>query len=167
MTTTDYNGIGRWSAEAIIDRYRASIPPDRTPARITPKMHREGERIWVYPVMDQIIELVRQDDPAAIRIAIEFISEDMGFRFGAILKSNAARRLRQHASALTRTDRARIRDRVVSMILTGIVPREYKEYARLLRAIDTDWSFVSQIRPKNRQARWAKRYYMNHCVPQR
>ena len=80
-----------------------------------------------------MIEGIEGSDAACRLIGIEFIEEDQGFAFGAILKSNTARALRR--SQLSDGDRERIRRRVVSMLTRGVVPHEYKEYAKLLKGI--------------------------------
>lgn len=130
----DYNGVGIWSAEAIQTRYRRyaeAIGAD--PFQLVPQRHTEGSRTWVYPLMDQIIKLIETGDRAAIEIGIEFIQEDDYFVFGAILKSNTARALRR--ASLTMEQQARIRKRFIDMMLSGQVPREWREYKRLLRHV--------------------------------
>ena len=61
-------------------------------------------------------------------IGIEFIEQDQKFSFGKILKSNTARALRR--TKLEEEDKKRIRQRLVSMLLTGNVPHEYKQYGK-------------------------------------
>ncbi len=130
----DYNGVGIWSAEAIQKRYRQyaeAIGADLS--QLVPVRHTEASRTWVFPLMEQIIKLIEAGDRAAIEIGIEFIQEDDYFVFGAILKSNTARALRR--ASLTPEQQARIRKRLVDMMLSGQVPREWREYKRLLRLV--------------------------------
>jgi len=130
----DYNGVGIWSAEAIQKRYRQyaeAIGADLS--QLVPVRHTEASRTWVFPLMEQIIKLIEAGDRAALEIGIEFIQEDDYFVFGAILKSNTARALRR--ASLTPEQQARIRKRLVDMMLSGQVPREWREYKRLLRHV--------------------------------
>jgi len=168
VTPHDYNGPGRWSAEEIVRRYQAyakrfHVSPVRN---IEPDISRKGDQRWVYPVMYQIIDGIKDGDPACVQIGIEFIGEDQGFPFGAILKSNTARALRQFPG-LTSGQMATIRARVVGMLLTGIVPREYREYSKLLRkiGIGDHWPRIVSATPRNHYAARAQAYFMRHCAP--
>ena len=89
----DYNGVGRWSADAIRERYLeyAAGLGVKPPAHLVARLHTEGDRTWRYPLMDEVIRLIEAGDAAAIEIGIEFIEEDDFFAFGMILKSNTAR----------------------------------------------------------------------------
>jgi hypothetical protein len=68
---------------------------------------------------------------ACVELGVEFIQEDQLSPFGKTLKSKTARALR-HAE-LTEGQRDRVRKRVIEMLVAGHIPREYKEYARLVR----------------------------------
>lgn len=133
-THIDYNGVEFWSAEAIQKRYRKYADAQGFhPAHLAPRRHTEGGRTWVYPLMEQVIDLIEAGDTAAIDIGIEFIQEDDYFVFGRILKSNAARALR-HAP-LRPEQQERIRTRLVRMLLSGQVPLEWREYKKLLKHV--------------------------------
>ena len=96
MELIDYNGEGRWSREAILDRYaRYAAEMGIVPRDLSPMEHTEGDRHWVYSVMEEVIDGIEAGDPACVRLGIEFIEEDAKFVFGKILKSNAARALRR------------------------------------------------------------------------
>lgn len=154
----DYNGIGIWSVEGIQKRYvKYAAALGIKPQPLFPRRHKEGERTWVYPVMEQIIERIDHGDKAAIEIGIEFIMEDDFFVFGSILKSNAARSLRR--SALTEDQQTRIRERLVAMLLSGQVPREWHEYKRLLRSVGLGqlWSMLES--GVDRENKYVMRYY--------
>ena len=130
----DYNGVGAWSIEGIRKRYEAharEIGIDTI--QLIPRCHKEGERTWIYPLMEQIIKRIEEGDKAAIEVGIEFIEEDVFFVFGRLLKSNTARALRR--TPLTERQQNRIRKRLVAMILSGNVPHEFREYKKLLRKI--------------------------------
>jgi len=116
--------------------------------------------------MDSIIAGIEDGDLACAQIGVEFIEEDRSFAFGAILKSNTARALRRFSN-LTDVQVTRIRNRVVDMLRTGIVPREYRQYSRLLRRIGLGdkWPLIADIEPKNRHAARALEYIRNHCTP--
>lgn len=82
----DYNGVGSWSVEGIQKRYRKYADANGTEAlQLAPRRHAEGERTWVSPLMEQIIERIEAGDKAATEIGIEFILEDDFFVFGRIL----------------------------------------------------------------------------------
>lgn len=151
----DFNGEDRWSAAEILSRYSAyATEAQVTPRDLSPKEHREGERRWVYPVMEKVIVGIEAGDPACIRIGIEFIEEDRGFAFGRILKSNTARALRR--ARLSREQEQRVLRRVFQMLERGNVPREYREYARLARRIGFGVDDLPRIDPSNE---YVARYY--------
>ena len=159
LNVRDYNGNGRWSREAILQRYkeysrRVGIGPT---ADLVPLEHTEGATHWVYPVMFQVIEAIEAGDAAAIQIGVEFIEEDQTFPFGKILKSNTARALRR--APLSAEQVERVRRRVIGMLLAGHVPREYGDYARLLRKVGVGdlWSGVDES--VDRSNRYVMRYY--------
>ena len=154
----DYNGVGIWSAEGIEKRYRKhaeSIGSNAGP--LVPRRHAEGGRIWVYPLMEQIIELIETGDRAAIEIGLEFIQDDDHFVFGKILKSNTARALRR--SPLTEDQQSRIRQRLVRMLLTGQVPHEWREYKRLLRHVGVGSLWPALDKGVDRDNEYVMRYY--------
>lgn len=154
----DYNGVGIWSAEAIQKRYRTYADALRaTPSRLEPRRHTENGRTWVYPFMEQIINLIEAGDEAAIEIGIEFIQEDDYFVFGAILKSNTARALRR--ASLTPQQQTRIRDRLVGMMVSGQVPREWREYKRLLRHVGLSSLWPALENGIDRENKYVMRYY--------
>jgi hypothetical protein len=107
--------------------------------------------------MEEIIHLIEAGDKAAIEIGIEFIQEDDHFVFGRILKSNAARALRR--ASLTPLQQARIRERLVGMMLAGKVPHECHEYKRLLRhvGIGSLWPLLED--GVDRKNEYVMRYY--------
>ena len=137
MNLIDYNGEGRWSREAILTRYaRYAAELGIVRRDLSPHEHKEGGRHWVYPVMQKVIEGINADDPACVRLGIEFIEEDGKFRFGKILKSNTARALRR--ASLSDEHCERIRRRMFGMLRAGHVPHEFREYAKLAKKIGFD-----------------------------
>ena len=158
MQIRDYNGSGHWSAAAVQARYadlarRHAIEP----RPLAPKTYERGDTRWVYPVMDAVIEGILAGDPACAAIGVEFIEEDRKFPFGADLKARTARALRQNALADGLS--IRIRRRVVDMLIAGNTPREYREYAKLLRRIGFRelWPRLDAGVPRGN--RHAMRYY--------
>lgn len=136
MGVTDYNGEGRWSAEAIAQRYLSYCKQLGLKAqKLEPRVHTEGKRTWVYPLMERVIEGIKKGDIACMRIGVEFIEEDGKFTFGKILKSNAAKALRQRHEMIPETDKQRIVQRVTALLSRGLVPHEFREYAKLARKI--------------------------------
>jgi len=135
MKIIDYNGTGFWSLEAILERYklyaqRYNIVPPRV---LSPRVHEENGKRWIYPVMNCIIDGIEAGDLACAEIGVEFIEESASFTFGRILKANTARALRR--IELTPEQKERIRKRVIEMLCTGYLPREYRQYAKLARKI--------------------------------
>ena len=157
-THVDYNGVGIWSIEAIQQRYRKYADAlGANPSQLVPRRHTEGGRTWVYPLMNEIITLIEAGDNAAVEIGIEFIQEDDHFVFGAILKSNTARALR--GASLTEGQKDRIRERLLNMMLSGQVPREWREYKRLLRHIGLGSLWPLLENGVDRQNEYVMRYY--------
>jgi hypothetical protein len=123
-TVTDYNGAGEWSLERVRERHATCCEQLglETRGSLMPRVHREGSRTWIYPVMDDVILGIEAMDPACIALGIDLIETDALMPFGKILKANAARALRR--SELTEAQKERIRRRIVSMLVAGIIPHE-------------------------------------------
>lgn len=140
MKIIDYNGTGIWSLAAVLRRYElyARRYGVASPRKLDPLVHEvEGKR-WIYPVMDCVIKGIEEGDIACAEIGVEFIEESASFTFGRILKTNVARALRR--APLTPEQKERIRKRVVEMLCSGYLPREYRQYAKLARKIGLgDW----------------------------
>jgi len=154
----DYNGVGNWSIEGVQKRYQAHATAlGMRASQLIPRRHAEGERTWVYPLMEQVIERIEAGDRAAIEIGIEFVEEDEFFVFGRILKSNTARALRR--ADLTAEHKQRLRERLVAMLLAGNVPHEFREYKRLLRAVGIGSAWPLLDAEVDRENKYVMRYY--------
>jgi len=144
MEFFDYNGEGPWSRAEILARYACyAAEMGIVPRDLSPMEHSEQGRHWVYPVMAKVIEGIKADDPACVRVGIEFIEEDSKFPFGKTLKSNTARALRR--ASLTEEQKQRIRRRVFGLLRAGHIPHEYREYARLVRKIGFSADEVPEV----------------------
>lgn len=135
MKVIDYNGSGRWTLDAVLQRYelyarRYHVIP---PRNIKPPVTDDAGVRRIYPAMECVIEGIEEGDPACAEIGVEFIQESASFPFGRILKANTARALRR--AALTPEQKWLIRKRIVEMLCSGYLPREYQEYAKLARKI--------------------------------
>ena len=159
MEIRDYNGEGPWGRDALLARYqdycrRFSVerPFDLSPLETT----QENVK-WIYPVMQKVIKGIEAGDKACIEIGVEFIHEDCGFPFGRILKANTARALRR--AALSDLQIERVRSRIVDLLIAGNVPREYREYSKLLRkiGIGSRWEYLEANVDTSNQ--FAKRHY--------
>jgi hypothetical protein len=141
MIVIDYNGTGIWSLDAVLRRYElyARRYGIASPRRLDPLVLEAEGRRWIYPVMDCVIKGIEEGDTACAEIGVDFIEESASFTFGRILKAKVARALRR--APLTAGQKERIRKRVVEMLCTGYLPREYRQYAKLARNIGLeDWS---------------------------
>lgn len=159
MTVIDYNGTGFWSVEEILNRYAAYARKYEvvTLHDLSPTIHTEDNKRWIYPVMDRVIEGIEHGDLACAEIGIEFIEEDDSFPFGQTLKSNTARALRR--ISFTDSQKERIRKRVVRMLRTGYLPREYRQYAKLARKIGLR-DFLMELKDElPLDNAWVQRYY--------
>ncbi len=158
VETIDYNGTGIWSASATQARYKAHADDLGIALRdISPAEHQERGRRWVSPVMEKVIEGIAANDLACIRIGIEFIESDEKFAFGKILKSNAARALRR--APLSEQQHHRIRRRVFGMLAAGNVPHEFREYAKLVRAIGFDRRHIPECNFSSERMKRFCRYF--------
>ena len=154
----DYNGAGRWSRDEILRRYAAyAREMGIEPRDLSPHESTEKGRRWIYPVMNRVIDGIAAGDPACIRLGIEFIEEDAKFTFGKRLKASTARALRR--TSLTEEQKDRIRRRVFAILQTGIIPHEYREYAKLIRKIGFQLSQVPEVDPANFYASRFRRYF--------
>lgn len=149
MFVHDYNGSGSWSREAIQTRYHelAQRLHVTNPSDLRPRELTSTDGHWVYPVMERVIEGIEQGDAACIELGVEFIQEDQFFPFGRLLKSRTARALRR--AKLTKYQIETIRKRVTEMLIKSNTPREYKEYAKLVRKIGLGRKFTDlRTRPR-------------------
>lgn len=115
--------------------------------------------------MDRVIKGIGQGNAACIELGVEFIQEDRTFPFGRALKSNTARALR--CAGLTAEQKERIRKRVIEMLIAGNTPREYREYAKLVRRIGVgDWwaRAQGQVNLSNPHVRRYYDYFRQHVV---
>jgi hypothetical protein len=157
----DYNGEGKWSRHAILQRYtqhaiKAGVRPrDLSPRELVDP--RRGTK-WVYPVMDEIIKGIEAGDVACATLGVEFIEEDVKFPFGKILKAGTARALRR--ADLTPDQGRRVRRRVLGMLAAGHIPHEYREYAKLLRKVGFDAEDLAAVADRlNRGDPYVVRFY--------
>ncbi len=140
MKLIDYNGSGIWSVDEVLRRYKkyAQQLGIETLRDLRPLVHSTDEGTWIYPVMDRVIEGIEHGDLACAQLGVEFIETNESFAFGKTLKSNIARALR-HVT-LSEVLKERIRKRVVEMLMTGYLPREFRQYAKLARKIGlSEW----------------------------
>lgn len=87
MDVIDHNGTGRWDADDILRHYRQYCRELHIEPRILrPIEQATGNRRWVYPLMQQVIDGIEDGDSACIRLGVDFIHEDGSFPFGRILK---------------------------------------------------------------------------------
>jgi hypothetical protein len=159
MSVIDYNGEGRWSRREILARYqRLAAEIGIEPRDLSPLEYSDGRgRHWVYPVMNKVIEGIEAGDPACVRLGIEFIEEDAKFPFGKILKSNTARALRR--ASLSEEQKERIRRRVFGMLRSANVPREFREYAKLVRKIGFDLGELGDVPEENQYVAKFRSYF--------
>jgi hypothetical protein len=132
MTVHNYNASGDWGVDAVQARYEEYARRYRVKVRadLAPREHCKGGVRWVYPVMERVIEGIDRGDPACAEIGVEFIEESASFPFGMMLKASTARALRR--AELNAGQKVRIRRRIVEMLRTAYLPREFREYAKLV-----------------------------------
>ena len=158
MELRDYNGEGIWTLENILCRYgdycrRLSV----VPAPLKPREHQDGDVLWRYPMMDEVLGLIRKGDLAAVELGVELVLDDARMAFGKLLKSRAARLLRH--CRLTPVHAAALRDRFVQMLLAGQVPHEFKEYVKLLRKVGVGERWPDIEKGIDRRNRYVMRHY--------
>ena len=157
----DYNGEGKWSMEQINLRYHNYCRQLKiNPLNISPRTHKNlcSKKIWIYPVMYEIIKGIELEDRSCKIIGVELVEESNTMPFGRILKSNTARALRR--TDLNYNLQERLRRRIIFMLINANVPREYKEYAKLLRKIGIDrenWRIIERHFPQNNP--YTMKYY--------
>jgi hypothetical protein len=118
----------------------------------------EGDVRWTYPIVNEVIRGIEEGDVACIALGVDFVEEDARFPFGATLKSNTARALRR--TSLTEEQKARLRERVSNMLISGVIPREMREYVKLLRSVGVceQWSRLDRGIPRDNP--YAMHYYL-------
>jgi hypothetical protein len=155
----NYNGKGKWSVDAVQMRYREYCDAFHVESarRLDPREHREGDILWIYPIMEEVIRGIEEGDVACTALGVDFVEEDALFPFGATLKSNTARALRR--THLTEAQKSRLRERITGMLALGIIPHEMREYAKLLRAIGVGEHWPRLEREVPRGNPYAMRFY--------
>jgi hypothetical protein len=159
MTVVNYNGNGFWSVDEVLRRYAeyARRYGVTAPFDLKPKVHSIDQTEWIYPVMDRVIEGIENGDLACAELGIEFIEESASFAFGRTLKANTARALRR--ASLTDGQKERIRKRITEMLVAGYLPREFRQYAKLVRKIGLG-KWLAQIEQQaDSEDPWVQRYY--------
>ena len=136
-TPIDHSWTGRWRG-AILERY----------AHYAHRFHVSpwfdfSQRIGC-GTMDAFIAGIKQGDRACMQLGVELIQTDEFMPFGYAYKRNAARALRR--VVLDGDLVAAIRKRVVAMLIAGNVPREYHDYAKLLKKVGVGewWPFIEE-----------------------
>jgi hypothetical protein len=158
MEVRDYNGPNDWSVDAVRERYREHCRRfgQSEMTTLVPTEHLAGGVRWIYPVMDVVIDGLRRGDKACVEIGIEFIESRHRQPFGRILHAKVARVLKR--AALDEGQVARLRHRILQMLVDGDVPHEYAEYARLLRHIGMGTSWYEQRRMVDESNIYVMRY---------
>lgn len=130
----DNNGTGEWSWRSVQERYKAECANlGLSPQVPEPARRSEGNVLWIYPIMLEVVKGIVSGDAACTQIGIKFIEQDQSFPNGFDLKYHTARALRR--TTLTEEQKQRIRERVSSMLLRGHMCPELHEYIRLLKKI--------------------------------
>lgn len=136
----DYNGVGDWSLVGIQKRYRDLARRLRQPVLdLKPKETVQRGVRWIYPLMDEVIVGIKRGDEACIELGVQFIESGPPQPFGKSLHSNTARAFRR--AVLTPEQVDRVRAHIFRMLTRSEVPREYSDYAKLVRRIGLgdDW----------------------------
>lgn len=56
----DYNGTGAWAVDAVLQRYQHYASQlGIQPIDISPQRIEQGAKVWVYPVMDPVIKVLK------------------------------------------------------------------------------------------------------------
>jgi hypothetical protein len=157
--TRDYNGKGSWSVEAVQTRYReycAALHVESCRS-LDPFEFSQSNIHWIYPIMAEVIRGIEEGDVACIALGVDFVEEDAFFPFGAKLKSNTARALRR--SQLNDVQKVRLRERISTMLASGTIPHEMREYSKLLRTIGVGEHWPRLERDIPRENPYAMRFY--------
>ena len=154
----DYNGKDNWSVESVQRRYREYCATLHIECcSLDPFRAQQGEVHWIYPIMSEVIRGIEAGDVACIQLGVDFVEEDALFPFGPKLKSNTARALRR--SPLNETQKSRLRARSSTMLASGKIPHEMREYAKLLRTIGVGEHWPRLERDIPRDNPYAMRFY--------
>ena len=89
---------------------------------LTCVQHVEGDVRWVYPIVDSVVAGITAGDPACVELGVEFIESDHKQPFGRILHARVARALRQQSALLNTDHIARLRARILAMLVAGQYP---------------------------------------------
>lgn len=131
---SEQNVEAPWSCEGIMHRYREYCSQLNEPGfELAPRIPEDSQVKRTWSVMEQVIEGIERGDAACKLIGIDLIETDERLIFGNVMKSNAARALRN--LTLTEDEISRLRKRIVSLLISGRFTSEFKQYSRLLKKI--------------------------------
>ena len=155
----DFSGQGRWSREEIERRFKSYAKAfGTTGIELNPRVYEEGSTKWIYPLIEDVIDGIKQGDRACIELGVELIEDSDSMPFGMILKSDAAKALRHSADHLSEDHRRRIRKRVADMLIEQYMPREFVQYVKLARTV----GFAEELDRVRSEAdlsnRWVRHY---------
>lgn len=127
------DGSDKWRFDEVEARYRDLCRQHRIEHVELAVQGFYLDRGWTAGILRTLTERIKQGDLAAADIGIEMMEEDRGLAFGSIIKSNLPRALSK--CALSEAQQDRIRRRVADMLLRKFMPKEFRQYAWLLRRL--------------------------------
>ncbi|MGE0487576.1 MAG: hypothetical protein AB7S38_00025 [Vulcanimicrobiota bacterium] len=150
-----------WTFEAVAQRYHDYCRRYRVKWSPVEVQAYYRERRWLTGILRPLILRAKQGDLAAAEVCIELMEEDRGLAFGCILKSNIPRAISK--CALTPYQQDRIRQRVLDMLTRGYLPKEFRQYAWLVRKLglltSPEWQArLDQVDDSNPWAAWYIQY---------
>jgi len=103
MEVIDLNGEGEWSRVRVCERHAAYCTALGIIAEdsLHPREYSEGDKKWIYPILDKLIKRIIATDPACIALGVDPYRRDQFLPFGSVLNAHTARALRRTVLDLT------------------------------------------------------------------
>ena len=159
------DGQDIWTLDAIQRRYQRYCQKYHVEHHALEPTDYMVERGWATCMLRILIERMKSGDLAAAEICLEMMEEDRSLAFGPIVKSNIPRAMAK--CALTDRQKERIRERVLTMLLRGYLPKEFRQYAWLARRLGLgEWEKkLSKVDLSNPWAKWYVDYLTQEHPP--
>ncbi|MBT2787351.1 MULTISPECIES: hypothetical protein [unclassified Halomonas] len=135
----NYNPTGKWSVEAVKERYsKLSLSlgsVDGFEPFCKTYTNRRGFT-WVYNIMDSVVDGVRLGDKACVQLAIDYIRDNEMYSKTGYIRARMARALK--SADLSDSQKKELALIFLHQLETGVLYQEYREYCRLFRKIGVE-----------------------------
>lgn len=132
----NYNHQGKWSVEAVKQRYsdlRILLGGVEGFELIPRNYTNRGGITWIYNIMDAVVDGVQLGDNACVQLSIDYITDNIMGSTTGYIRERMARALR-HAE-LKEHQKKQLAEVFLNQLARRDLHKEFKEYSRLFKTI--------------------------------